>query len=111
MAELTVGLLATLEARHGKEGELAAFLAGALPLAEAEPETVSWFAFRIDDHQFGIFDVFESDGGRQAHLSGPIAEALLARADELLAVPPKIETVDVLAAKLGAETRRAHDAT
>lgn len=96
----TVGLLATLVAKPGKEDELAAFLASALPLAEAEPETTAWFAIKIDASTFGIFDAFPSDDGRQAHLGGPIAAALMSKADELLASPPDIKPVDVLAAKL-----------
>jgi len=97
---VTVGLLATLVAKPGKEEELAAFLASALPLAQAEPETTAWFAVKIDDSTFGIFDVFPGADGRQAHLDGPIAAALMAKADELLASPPDIKPVDVLAAKL-----------
>lgn len=97
---VTVGLLATLHAKPGKEGELAEFLTSALPLAEAEPDTTSWFAIKVDDSTFGIFDVFPGDEGRQAHLGGPIAAALMAKADDLLASPPDIKPVDVLAAKL-----------
>jgi quinol monooxygenase YgiN len=100
MTEVTVGLLVTLEARSGKEDELADFLASAQALVEAEPETVSWFAFRIDESRFGIFDVFPSRSGRTAHLSGPVAEALLAKAEDVLVTAPQIEPVDVLAAKL-----------
>ena len=97
---VTVGLLATLKAKPGKERELSEFLASALPLAEAEPDTAAWFAIKIDDATFGIFDVFPDDSGRQAHLGGPIAAALMDRADELLASPPEIQPIDVLAAKL-----------
>ena len=97
---VTVGLLVTLEAKPGKEGELAAFVAGALPLALAEPETTAWFAIKIDASKFGIVDVFPDAAGRQAHLDGPIAAALMRRADELLASPPDIKPIDVLAAKL-----------
>lgn len=97
---VTVGILATLKAKPGKEDELADFLRGALPLAEGEPDTTAWFAIKIDDGVFGIFDVFPSAAGRQAHLDGPIASALLAKADELLREPPDIRPVDVLAAKL-----------
>lgn len=99
---VTVGLLATLKAKPNKEEELADFLAGALPLAEAEPETTAWFAIRIDDSTYGIFDVFPDGTGRQAHLDGPIAAALMAKADELLSSPPDIKPIDVLAAKLPA---------
>lgn len=99
---VTVGLLVTLEAKPGKEGELAAFLAGALPLAQAEPETTAWFAIKIGASTFGIVDVFPDAACRQAHLAGPIAAALMQRAGELLASPPDIKPVDVLAAKLPA---------
>jgi quinol monooxygenase YgiN len=99
-ATVTTGLIVRLEAKPGREDELAAFLASALPLADAEPETIVWFALRAGSSSFAIVDAFPGDAGRQAHLDGPIAAALLARADELLAVPPVIEHVDVLAAKL-----------
>jgi quinol monooxygenase YgiN len=85
---VTVGLLATLNAKPGKEQELAAFLEGALPLAQAEDDTIAWFAIKIDDSRYGIFDVFPGIEGRQAHLDGPIAAALMGRADELLSSPP-----------------------
>jgi quinol monooxygenase YgiN len=97
---VTVGVLARLEAKPGKEDEVQSFLEGALPLAQDEQETVAWFAVRLGPSTFGIFDVFPDEAGRQAHLSGPIADALMARADELLSQPPSIETHDVLAAKL-----------
>lgn len=97
---VTVGLLATLNAKPGKEDELAAFLASALPLAQAEDDTVAWFATKLDDTTYGIFDVFPGPEGRQAHLDGPIAAALMERADELLSSPPDIKPIDVLAAKL-----------
>jgi len=97
---VTVGLLATLEAKPGKEGELASFLEGALPLAQDEPDTTAWFAIKLDDSTYGIFDVFPSDSGRKAHLDGPIAAALMEKADELLSSPPDIKQLDVLAAKL-----------
>lgn len=95
-----VGLLARLEAKSGKEAEVAALLEGALALANAEPATIVWFALRLGPTTFGIFDAFADDVGRQAHLRGPIAAALMAKAPELLAHPPTIEPVDVLRAKL-----------
>ncbi len=95
-----VGLLARIVAKPGKEDEVAAFLAGALPLAEGEPATTVWYAIRLGPQEFAIFDAFADDRGRQAHLAGPIAAALMARADELLAEPPRIDQVEVLAAKL-----------
>ncbi|HVZ71162.1 MAG TPA: antibiotic biosynthesis monooxygenase [Polyangia bacterium] len=97
-----VALLARLVAKGGKEEEVAAFLASALPLAQAEPDTTVWFALRFSKAEFGIFDAFPNDTGRKAHLDGPIAAALMAKAGELLAQPPKIEQVDLLAAKLSA---------
>ncbi len=97
-----LSILATLRAKPGKEEEVAAFLASALPLAQKEPATVVWFALRLDRSTFAIFDAFPDEAGRQAHLSGPIAAALMARASELLAEPPRIDKVDVLAAKLSA---------
>ncbi len=99
-AAVTTGLIVRLEAKPGREDELAAFLASALPLVEAEPETIVWLAVRAGSSSFAIVDAFPGDSGRQAHLDGPVAAALLAKADELLAVPPAIEHVDVLAAKL-----------
>jgi quinol monooxygenase YgiN len=95
-----VALLARLVAKQGKEEEVAAFLSGALPLAQSEPDTIVWFALRLSKNEFGIFDAFPHDAGRKAHLNGPIAAALMAKAGELLAEPPKIESVDLLAAKL-----------
>ncbi len=97
---VTVGLLARIEAKPGKEQEVADFLAGALPLAQDEPETTAWFATQLGPSTFGIFDVFPDDSGRQAHLNGPIAAALMAKAPDLLAKPPTIEPCEVLAAKL-----------
>ncbi len=94
-----LALLVRLEAKPGKEEELAAFLSSALPLAQGEPGTISWFAFRIGSSTFGIFDTFDDEAGRQAHLSGPIAAALMAKAPELLAKPPVIEKLDLLAGK------------
>jgi quinol monooxygenase YgiN len=95
-----VGLLARIEAKPGKEDEVAQLLTGALPLANAETATTVWFALRIGPSTFGIFDAFADEAGRQAHLAGQIAAALMAKAPELLAVPPTIEKVDILAAKL-----------
>jgi quinol monooxygenase YgiN len=69
-------------------------------LAQAEPQTTAWFAIRMGPSTFGIFDVFEDESGREAHLNGKIAEALKAKASELLAQAPKIEKIDVIASKL-----------
>jgi len=95
-----VALLARLQARPGKEAEVASLLTSALPLAQAEPATTVWFAIRLGPSEFGVFDAFPDDKGRQAHLDGAIAAALMGKADELLSAPPDIRPVDVLAAKL-----------
>jgi len=97
---VTVGVLARLEAKPGKEEEVASFLEGALPLAQQEEATTAWFATRLGPSTFGIFDVFPDEPGREAHLAGPMATALMQRADELLTELPTIEKVDVLASKL-----------
>jgi quinol monooxygenase YgiN len=94
-----VGLFARLQAKPGKEDEVAKLLEGALRLAQEEPQTTVWYALRFGPATFGIFDAFEGETGRQAHLEGRIAAALMAKAGELLAEPPKIEKVDLLAAK------------
>jgi quinol monooxygenase YgiN len=100
MADATVGLYVRLEAKDGKEDEVASFLQSAQPLAENEPDTTAWFAIKMGPSTFGIFDVFPDDSGRQAHLNGPIAAALMEKADELLSEAPRIEQIDVLASKL-----------
>jgi quinol monooxygenase YgiN len=92
-------LLARLEAKPGKEQEVADFLKSALPLAEQEPDTVSWYALQLGPSTFGIFDTFENESGREAHLGGEIAKALMAKAPELLASNPVIEKVDLMAVK------------
>ena len=97
---VTVGLFVRLEAKAGKEAELEAFLNSGLALAEQETETTVWFAVRFGPSTFGIFDAFEGESGRQAHLNGQIAAALMEKASELLAEPPVIEQIEVLAAKL-----------
>lgn len=97
---VSVGLLVPLRAKPGKEDDVATFLAGALPLVEAEPETIAWFALRLGPSEFAIFDAFPDDSGRQAHLSGRVAEALMAQAPDLFAQSPEIRQAEVLAAKL-----------
>lgn len=94
-----LGLMARLEAKPGKEQEVAAFIKSALPLAEQEKETISWYAIQIGPSTFGIFDTFENEDGRKAHLGGEIAKALMAKAPELLAKDPVIEQVELLAVK------------
>ena len=93
-------LFVRLEAKAGKEAEVESFLRGGLSLVQEEPATTAWFGIRFGPTTFGIFDAFPDDAGRQAHLSGKVAAALMAKASELLAQPPLIEKVDVLAAKL-----------
>jgi quinol monooxygenase YgiN len=102
MAMVTKGLWVPLEAKPGREDDVARFLEGGSSLVEEEPDTTAWFAVKLGNSQFAIFDVFPDDSGRQAHLSGRVAEALLAQADELLARPPDIQQVDVIASKLPA---------
>ena len=97
---LTVGLLVRLEAKAGKEAEVESFLKSGLALVQEEPDTTAWFAIRMGQSTFGIFDAFPNDSGRQAHLTGRVAQALMAKASDLLAQPPVIEKVDVLATKL-----------
>ena len=97
---VTTGLIVRLTAKAEKVDELAAFLRDALPLVQDEPDTVAWLAVAIGGASFAIVDAFPDEHGRQAHLDGPVAAALLTRADELLEAQPVIEYVDVLAAKL-----------
>ena len=92
-------ILARVEAKPGKEAEVLAFLKSALPLAEAEAETVRWYALQLGPSTFGIFDTFETEDGRKAHLAGQIAAALMKNASALLASDPIIEMVDLLAVK------------
>jgi quinol monooxygenase YgiN len=89
-----------LEAKPGKEKDVEAFLLSGLALVEQEPATTAWFALQVGPNAFGIFDAFPDEAGRDAHLTGKVAEALMAKAGELFATPPEIKKVDVLAAKL-----------
>ena len=95
-----VALYVRLEAIPGKEAEVERFLRDGLALVDEEPATIAWFALKLGPSTFGIFDAFPDEAGRQAHLSGRVAAALVGRASELFAKPPVIEKVDVLAAKL-----------
>jgi len=92
-------LAVKLVAKPGKEADVENFLNGGLALVNNEPLTATWYAIKYNDSTFGIFDTFEGDEGRDAHLSGKVAEALMANAAELLAEPPEILKVDILAAK------------
>jgi len=95
-----VALLVRLEAKPGKEQDVASFLESGLSVVQGEPATIAWFAIRLGPSTFGIFDAFPDEAGRQAHLTGRVAAALMAKASELLAKPPEIEKVDVIAVKL-----------
>ncbi len=96
----TVGLLVRLRAKAGKEDEVQTFLESGQAIVQEEPETVAWFAIKMGPSEFGIFDAFPDDSGRQAHLSGRVAEALMAQASELFEEAPDIQPVDVIADKL-----------
>ena len=95
-----VALFVSLEAKPGKVAEVEKFLKGALPIVQRESETTAWFAIRLGPTTFGIFDAFPSETGRQAHLTGEVAKALMAKAADLFSEPPSIEKIDVLAFKL-----------
>ena len=94
-------LLATLKAKTGKEAEVEQFLKSALPLVEAEPDTAQWYAIKFDDSTFGIFDTFADEAGRNAHLNGKVAAALMEKASELFAEAPDIKKLEILTAKVG----------
>jgi quinol monooxygenase YgiN len=96
---VTLGLFAQLEAKPGKGNELAAFLESGRALAAAEEGTVTWYAFKLDDTTFGIFDTFETENARQAHINGEIPKALATVGPELLARDPDIRPIDILAVK------------
>ena len=95
-------LYVRLEAKPGKEQQVEDFLKAGLSIVNEEPATVAWFGLRLGPSTFGIFDAFPDEAGREAHLSGKVAAALMAQADELFSEPPSIEKVDVLASKLPA---------
>ncbi len=99
---LTLSLFVRLEAKPGKEKEVETFLKQGLELANQEATTPIWFALKLGPSTFAIFDAFRDEQGRQAHLNGPIAQALMAHAPHLLASPPVIERMEVLGAKLPA---------
>jgi quinol monooxygenase YgiN len=102
---LSLGLFVRLEAKPGKEKEVAAFLMQGLEMANQETTTPLWFALRLGPSTFAVVDAFPDESGRQAHLNGPIAKALMAHAPNLLAVPPSIETTEILGAKLSGIAR------
>lgn len=94
-----VALFVRLEAKPGKEQEVADFLRGGLAIVQEEPATTHWYALQMGPSTFGIFDTFPDDAGRQAHLNGKVAAALMAKAGDLFSQPPSIEKVDLLAVK------------
>lgn len=96
---ITCALFVRLEAKPGKERAVADFLAAGLEMVNREAATPIWFALKLSPTTFGIFDAFANEDGRQAHLNGDVAKALMAQASELLATPPSIELIDVLAMK------------
>jgi quinol monooxygenase YgiN len=98
--KIRVGLYVRLEAKPGQENAVADFLKSAVPLVEREPATMTWYAIRMGPGTFGIFDTFADDQGREAHLAGQVAAALMQKAPELLASQPVIQKLEVLAAKL-----------
>jgi quinol monooxygenase YgiN len=100
MPDVHVALWGRLDAKPSKEKEVPDFLRSGLAIVQGEPATTAWFAIQLAPSTFGIFDAFPNEAGRQAHLSGRVAAALMAKASELLAKPPAIEKIDVLAAKL-----------
>ena len=97
---LKVALFVRLEAKAGKENEVVKFLEAGLSMANQEATTPLWFALRLGPSTFGVFDAFADESGRQAHLNGLIAQALMAKAPELFVKPPAIEQIDILGAKL-----------
>jgi quinol monooxygenase YgiN len=95
-----VGLFVRLQAKPGRELDVENFLRQALQLVDAEDDTLVWFALRLAPDTFAIFDAFPDDQGRQAHLSGEVASALMAKAPDLLAAQPTIEHANIIAGKL-----------
>jgi quinol monooxygenase YgiN len=96
---IKLAFVARFEAKPGKEEEVAKFLEGARDMAKKEPTTINWYAFRLSHSTFGVFDTFNDEEGRQKHLTGPIGQALMAKAPDLFSSPPSIEPVDLLGSK------------
>lgn len=97
---VTKALMVRLEAKPGREADVEDFLRGGLSIVEQEPATTAWFAVRLGPSTFGVFDAFPDEGGRQAHLSGGVAQALKERESDLFSEPISIAKIDVLASKL-----------
>src|ERR1044072_9859628 len=104
---LSLGLFVRLEAKPGKEEEVAAFLKQAIQMANQETTTLLWFSLRLGPSTFGVFDAFRDESGRQTHLNGPIAKALMAHGPNLFASPLSIEKTEILGAKISKEIRTA----
>jgi len=100
MKTITKSILAILKAKPGKEGELEGFLKSALPLVNEEKGTITWHALKLNNSTFGIFDTFENEKDRQAHMNGAVAKLLMEKAGELLSEQPDLKEVDVFASKL-----------
>ena len=98
--KVRTALWVRLDAKPGQEAAVARFLEGGLPIVEEEPATITWYAIKLGPSTFGIFDTFPDEQGREAHLAGRVAAALMAKAPELLAGAPSIQKLEVLAAKL-----------
>ncbi|HUD26185.1 MAG TPA: antibiotic biosynthesis monooxygenase [Burkholderiaceae bacterium] len=94
-----LALFVRLDAKPGKESAVEEFLRGGLALVQQEPATVTWYGLKLGPSTYGIFDTFADEAGRQAHLTGRVAAALMAKAGELFSKPPVIEKVEILAAK------------
>ncbi len=94
-----IGILALLEAKPDKGPDLRQFLKSARPMAAAEEGTVTWYAFKVNDTTYGIFDTFETEDARLAHLNGEIPKALMGVAGDLLAKEPDIQTIDIVSVK------------
>lgn len=92
-------LYGEMKPKPGKEADVEAFLKQGAEMARKETGTVAWFAIKEDDGSYGIFDTFDDEAGRDAHLHGDIAKALMAKADELFSEPPKIHKIAILAEK------------
>ncbi len=100
MATVKTALWVMLEAKPGKEAEVEKFLHSGLSIVQGEPATIAWFAIKMGPTTFGIFDAFPDEAGREAHLSGQVAAALMAKASELLSKAPSIHKIEIMAAKL-----------
>jgi quinol monooxygenase YgiN len=100
---LSLGFFVRLEAKPGKEKDVAAFLKQGLQMANQESTTPVWFGLRLGPSTFGVFDAFHDETGRQRHINGPIAQALMASAPDLLAAPPSIEKTEILGLKISQE--------